>query len=46
MEIKKESPFLSCLELTVQEGNPKRTEYSLIIIYNLYFEESNFWFDI
>ena len=22
MEIKKESPFLSCIELTVQEGNP------------------------
>ena len=22
MEIKKESPFLSCIELTVQQGNP------------------------
>ena len=22
MEIKKESPFLSCIELTLQEGNP------------------------
>ena len=22
MEIKKESPFLSCMELTVQQGNP------------------------
>ena len=46
MEIKKESPFLSCIELTVQQGNPSHTEYSLRIIYNLQFEESNFWFDI
>ena len=47
MEIKKESPFLSCIELTVQQGNPfKHTEYSLRIIYNLQFEGSNFWFDI
>ena len=46
MEIKKESPFLSCIELTVQQGNPYHTEYSLRIIYNLQFEESNFWFDI
>ena len=44
MEIKKESPFLSCMELTVQQGNP--LWYSLRIIYNLQFEESNFWFDI
>ena len=48
MEIKKESPFLSCIELTVlvQRGNPQHTEYSLRIIYNLQFEESNFRFDI
>ena len=46
MEIKKESPFLSCIELTVQQGNPYHTEYSLRIIYNLQFEESNLWFDI
>ena len=46
MEIKKESPFLSCIELTVQQGNPSHTEYSLRIIYNLQFKESNFWFDI
>ena len=45
-EIKKELPFLSCIELTVQQGNPQHTEYSLRIIYNLQFEESNFWFDI
>ena len=45
-EIKKESPFLSCIELTVQQGNPQHTEYCLRIIYNLQFEESNFWFDI
>ena len=39
MEIKKESPFLSCRELTVQQGNPEHTEYSLRpIIYNLQFE--------
>ena len=35
-----------CIELTVQQGNPYHTEYSLRIIYNLQFEESNFWFDI
>ena len=46
MEIKKESPFVSCIELTVQQGDPYYTEYSLRIIYNLQFEESNFWFDI
>ena len=46
METKKESSFLSCIELTVQQGNPEHTEYSLRIIYNLRFEESNFWFDI
>ena len=34
------------MELTVQQGNPQHTEYSLRIIYNLQFEESNFWFDI
>ena len=45
-EIKKESPFLSCIELTVQQGDPYYTEYSLRIIYNLQFEESNFWFDV
>ena len=39
-------PFLSCIELTVQQGNPWHTEYSLKIIYNLQFEESNFWLDI
>ena len=46
MEIKKESSFLSCIGLTVQQENPWHTEYSLTIIYNLQFEESNFWFDI
>ena len=46
MEIKKESPFLSCIELTVHQGNSYHTEYSLSIIYNLQFEESNCWFDI
>ena len=46
MEIKKESPFPSCIELTVQQGNPSHTEYSLRIIYNLHFKEGNFWFDI
>ena len=46
MKIKKESPFLSCIELTVQQGNPSHTEHSLMIIYNLQFEENNFWFDI
>ena len=40
MEIKKESPFLYCIELTVQQGNPYHTEYSLRIIYNLQFEET------
>ena len=35
----KKSSFISCIELTVQQGN-------LRIIYNLQFEESNFWFDI
>ena len=45
-EIKKESPFLSGIELTAQQGNPQHTEYSLRIIYNLQFEESNFFFDI
>ena len=44
MEIKKESPFLSCIERTVQQGNP--LWYSLRIIYYLQFEEGNFWFDI
>ena len=33
METKKESPFLSCIELTVHQGNP-HTEYSLRTIYN------------
>ena len=46
MEIKKESPFLSRTEPTVQQGNPSHTEHSLMIIYNLQFEENNFWFDI
>ena len=46
MEIKKESSFLSCIELTAQQGNPYHTEYSLRINYHLQFEESNFWFDI
>ena len=46
MGIKKESPFLSCIELTVQQGNPWHAEYSLRIIYNVQFEDSNFWFDI
>ena len=46
MEIKKESSFLSCIELMAQQGNPYHTEYSLSIIYHLQFEESNFWFDI
>ena len=45
-KLKKELPFLSCIELTGQQGNPKHTEYSLRIIYNLQFEQSNFWFDI
>ena len=45
-EIKKESPFLSDIELTVQQENLYYTEYSLRIIYNLQFEESTFWFDI
>ena len=30
----------------MQRGNLSLTEYSLRIIYNLKFEESNFWFDI
>ena len=42
----KESPFHSCIELTVQQGNPQHTEYSLRIIFNLQFEESKFCFDI
>ena len=45
-KLKKQSPFLSCIELTLQQGNPQHTEYSLRIIYNLQFEESNFLFDI
>ena len=45
-KLKKESPFLSCIELTVEQGNPYHTECSLRIIYNLQFEESNFWFDV
>ena len=36
----------ACIELTVQQGNPEHTEYSLRIICNLQFVESNFWFDI
>ena len=36
----------ACIELTVQQENPEHTEYSLRIIYNLQFVESNFWFDI
>ena len=39
-------PFLSSIELTVQQGNPYHIEYSLKIIHNLQFQESNFWFDI
>ena len=46
-KLKKESPLLCCIELTVQEGNPyKHTEYSLRIIYNLQFEESNLISDL
>ena len=47
-KLKNNQPFLSCIELTVlvQQGNPQHTEYSLRIIYNLQFEESNFRFDI
>ena len=36
----------SRVELTVLQANPSHTEYSLKVIYNLQFEESNFWFDI
>ena len=40
-KLKKNCPF-SRIELTVQQGNPYHTEYSLRIIYNLQLEESNF----
>ena len=33
---------VSCIELTVQQGNPKHTEYSLRIIYRLA-HKSSFW---
>ena len=44
-KLKKNRPS-SLVELTVQQRNPKHTKYSLRIIYNLQFEESNFWSDL